>query len=112
MTARFAAPASAPRSDGSAPMRHRRSPITSIADQQLTARKRMPADQNPTDHARTTQPRAGEWFKNARDLPGLAMIAISVLGVVVCLAAAAYEHTGWAVAAGVVAVLAGTGAAV
>lgn len=72
----------------------------------------MPADRNPTDHARTTQPRAGEWFKNARDLPGLAMIAVSVLGVVVCLAAAAYERTGWAVAAGVVAILAGTAAAV
>ena len=53
----------------------------------------METDKNPTDHSRTTQPRAGEWFKNARDLPGLASMALAVLALVVCLAAAAYGNT-------------------
>lgn len=63
----------------------------------------MKTDKNPTDHSRTTQPRAGEWFKNARDLPGLASIVLAVLAVVVCLFAMASAHTGWAIAAGAVA---------
>ena len=71
----------------------------------------MPTDENPTDHSRTTQPRAGEWFKNARDLPGLAAMALAVLSVVVCLASAAYGNTGWAIAAGAVATLSTTAGA-
>jgi thiol:disulfide interchange protein len=64
--------------------------------------------QNPTDHSRTTQPRAGEWFKNSRDVLGLALLAVGVLAVVGCLAAAAYRHPGWATSMGVVALVGGT----
>lgn len=76
----------------------------------------MDTQKNPTDHSRTTQPRAGEWFKDPRDVPGPVLIAIGVLAVVFCLAAAAngyaaYGYTGWAISMGLVAILVGTAGA-
>ena len=61
---------------------------------------------DPTDHARTTLPRAGEAMKDSRGLPGYGLLGLAVLAIVVCLAAAAQSLTSWAIAAGVVAVLA------
>ncbi|WP_428343005.1 protein UsfY [Mycobacterium sp.] len=63
------------------------------------------------DHSRTTQPRSGEWFKNSRDLLGLFLLAAGVVGVPVCLAAAANGKTGWAIGAGIAAGLALSGGA-
>ena len=51
-------------------------------------------------------PRAGEWFKNSADLLGLFFLAAGVVGVVVCLAAAAQGRTVWAIGTGVFAGLA------
>lgn len=64
-----------------------------------------------TDYSRTTQPRAGEWFKNSRDLIGLFLLAAGVVAVVMCLAAAAHGQRGSAVGAGIGAALALTGGA-
>ncbi len=69
----------------------------------------MTARQNPTDHARTTHQRAGEWFKNSRDALGLLLLAVGVAAMVVCLAAAAHGNTGWSLLMGGVA--GGAGAA-
>lgn len=71
----------------------------------------MAARQNPTDHSRTTQPRAGEWFKNSRDVLGLLLLAVGVVAMVVCLAAAAYGNTRWAISMGSVAVVGGAAGA-
>jgi thiol:disulfide interchange protein len=67
--------------------------------------------QNPTDHARTTHQRAGEWFKNSRDAFGLGLLAVAVVAMVISLAVAAYGNTGWAFLMGGIAGVAGaTGA--
>ena len=63
--------------------------------------------QNPTDHARTTQPRAGEWFKNSRDALGLGLMALAVVATVACLFSAANDNVGWAIGMAVSAVVAG-----
>ena len=67
----------------------------------------MTVRQNPTDHARTTHQRAGEWFKNSRDAVGLILLAVGVVAMVICLAAAAHGSTGWAILLGSVAAVAG-----
>ncbi|HZQ30796.1 MAG TPA: UsfY protein [Mycobacterium sp.] len=61
---------------------------------------------DPTDHARTAVPRAGEAMKDNRGLPGYVLIAVAVVAVVICIVAAAVGAIGWAVGAGIVAVLA------
>ena len=68
----------------------------------------MTVRQNPTDHARTTHQRAGEWFKNSRDALGLILLAVGVVAMVICLAAAAHGNTGSAVLPGSVAIVAGS----
>lgn len=67
----------------------------------------MAVRQNPTDHARTTHQRAGEWFKNSRDALGLLLLAVGVLAMVICLAAAAHGNTGSALVLGSIAIVAG-----
>jgi len=67
----------------------------------------MALRQNPTDHARTTQQRAGEWFKNSRDALGLLLLAVGAVAMVICLAAAAHGNTGSAALTGSVAIAAG-----
>jgi len=68
----------------------------------------MAVRQNPTDHARTTHQRAGEWFKNSRDALGLVLLAVGVLAMVICLAAAAHGNTGRAVLLGSIAIVTGS----
>jgi protein-S-isoprenylcysteine O-methyltransferase Ste14 len=67
----------------------------------------MALSQNPTDHARTTHQRAGEWFKNSRDAPGLVLLAVGVVAMVISLAVAAHGDTSSAVLTGSVAMAAG-----
>lgn len=66
----------------------------------------MARSQHPVDQYRTANPRAGEWFKNTRDLLGLFLLAVGVVGVAVCLAAAAHERTQLAIGTGIAAGLA------
>lgn len=66
----------------------------------------MTVRQNATDHARTTHQRAGKWFKNSRDALGLILLAVGVVAMVICLAAA-HGRTGWAILLGSVAAVAG-----
>jgi len=46
----------------------------------------------PVDHARTTRPHAGETMKDARNLPGLAIIGVSLVVFVSSLVAFATDH--------------------
>lgn len=57
-----------------------------------------------TDHSRTTQPRAGQWMKNGRGLPGVLVMLLGVLPVVLFVVGAAYDSPVWAGAMGVAAV--------
>lgn len=61
---------------------------------------------DPTDHARTTLPCAGETMKDSRSLGGYALLGLAVLAMVICIGAAARAVPGWAIGAGVVTVLA------
>ena len=64
------------------------------------------ADVDPTDHARTTVPRAGEAMKDTRSLPGYFLIGLATVALVACLAAAGIGRLGWTVGLGVIAVVA------
>jgi uncharacterized membrane-anchored protein len=48
--------------------------------------------EEPVDHARTTRPHAGESMKDARNLPGLALIALALVVFVSSLVAFATAH--------------------
>jgi hypothetical protein len=61
---------------------------------------------DPTDHFRTTQHHAGEFFINLYCWPGLVSIALGIISLVGCLAAAAYNHHEWVLTTGVVGALA------
>ena len=61
---------------------------------------------DPTDHARTAVPRAGEAMKDNRGLPGYVLMGLAVVAIVVCLVAAAQGATGWTIGAGIVAIVA------
>jgi uncharacterized membrane protein YcjF (UPF0283 family) len=61
---------------------------------------------DPTDHFRTTHPHAGEQFIDAYCWPGLLSIALGVLSLVTCVAAAAYRQHEWVATAGIVGALA------
>lgn len=61
---------------------------------------------DPTDHFRTTHPHAGEQFIDAYCWPGLLSIALGVVSLVACLAAAAYQRHDWVPTTGVVGLLA------
>ncbi|WP_328351322.1 LapA family protein [Mycobacterium sp. NBC_00419] len=50
------------------------------------------AYRDPVDHARTTQPHAGESFVDTLWLPGLLLIALGVVGLAGVVAALAYNH--------------------
>ncbi|MDG4667265.1 UsfY protein [Mycobacterium sp. 236(2023)] len=51
---------------------------------------------DPIDHHRTTLPHSGATFKDAFLLPGIALLAISVVGIALGLASAGYMRGGWA----------------
>jgi tellurite resistance protein TehA-like permease len=64
---------------------------------------------DPIDHHRTTDPRAGESMKSGATTPGLLLLAVGVVAIVVCLASFAEHQVTVGVGAIVVALLA-TGA--
>jgi hypothetical protein len=69
----------------------------------------MPGQRDdPTDHARTTLPRAGEAMKDNRGLTGYVLMALGILALVICIAAAATANLGWTIGAGVAALLTAT----
>lgn len=53
------------------------------------------AHHDPVDHARTTQPHAGESFIDTLWLPGLVMIGFGVAAIAGLVAATAYQHDEW-----------------
>jgi hypothetical protein len=61
---------------------------------------------DPTDHFRTTHPHAGEPFIDVYWWPGLLSIALGVMSLMGCVAAAAYRHNEWLLSTGVVGALA------
>ncbi|MDT5012611.1 MAG: hypothetical protein QOH57_4228 [Mycobacterium sp.] len=67
---------------------------------------------DPTDHARTSVPRAGEAMKDKRGLGGYALLGIGVVCIAICLGAAAMGAAGWAIGAGIAAVVAVGGGSV
>ena len=65
--------------------------------------------EDPIDHHRTTDPRAGESMKSGAKTPALLLLAVGVVAIVVCLASFAAHQVTVGVDAIVVALLA-TGA--
>ena len=61
---------------------------------------------DPTDHVRTTVPRAGEAMKDNRSHAGYVLLGLAVVALVICLFAAARGAMDWTVGAGIVTVLA------
>ena len=62
--------------------------------------------ENPTDLARTHQPRAGVALKDSRGIPGYVLTGVAVLALMICLASAAAGYQGWTITAGAFAILA------
>jgi hypothetical protein len=60
---------------------------------------------DPTDHSRTTQPRAGIAMKDNFLWPGLILLAVAVFGMISTAAAAAYGHYEWLATTLLIAVL-------
>lgn len=60
---------------------------------------------DPIDHSRTHHQHAGESMIDVYFWPGLFLIAVSVVALVGCLAAAATQHPEWLLATGLTAVL-------
>ena len=50
---------------------------------------------DPTDHLRTTQPRAGIAVKDNFFWPGFILLGVALLGMVGTVLVAAYEHYDW-----------------
>lgn len=71
-----------------------------------------PTEYDPTDHARTTLPRAGEGMKDSRSLGGYALMGLAVLALSICIGAAARGVVDWTVGAGIVAVVTATAGSV
>jgi hypothetical protein len=53
------------------------------------------ADVDPTDHARTTIPRAGEAMKDTRSMPGYFLMGLAIVALVACLAGAGMSQIAW-----------------
>ena len=60
---------------------------------------------DPTDHSRTTQPRAGIAMKDNFFWPGFILLAVAVFGLISTVTAAAYGHYEWLATTVLVAVL-------
>lgn len=58
---------------------------------------------DPVDHARTTQPHAGESFIDTLWWPGLFLLALGVIAIAGFVAATAYNRDGWPLILGLVA---------
>ncbi|MGV9801743.1 protein UsfY [Mycobacterium sp. NPDC003449] len=50
---------------------------------------------DPTDHSRTTQPRAGIAMKDNFFWPGLILLVVAMVGLISVAAATAYRHYEW-----------------
>jgi len=50
---------------------------------------------DPTDHSRTTQPRAGITMKDNFFWPGLILLLVATFGLITTAASAAYRHYEW-----------------
>lgn len=61
---------------------------------------------DPIDHFRTTHQHAGEQFVDGYSWPGLLSIALGVVSLIACVAAAAYRRHEWVPTAGIVGALA------
>ncbi len=61
------------------------------------------AHHDPVDHARTTQPHAGESFIDTLWLPGLILIGLGIIAIASFVAATAYNHDEWQLVLGLVA---------
>jgi|SRR6516165_7125388 hypothetical protein len=57
---------------------------------------------DPTDHFRTTHPHAGQSIIDVYCWPGLLSIALGVMSLIACVAAAAYRHNEFVMTTGVV----------
>jgi uncharacterized membrane protein YcjF (UPF0283 family) len=60
---------------------------------------------DPTDHSRTTQPRAGITVKDNFFWPGLILLGVAAFGLISTAAEAAYRHYEWLSATALIAVL-------
>lgn len=58
---------------------------------------------DPIDHARTTQPHAGESFIDTLWWPGLFLLALGIIAIAGTVAATAYSRDGWPLILGLVA---------
>ncbi len=61
------------------------------------------AHRDPVDHARTTQPHAGESFIDTLWLPGLALIMLGTATIAGFVAATAYQRVEWQLPLGLIA---------
>lgn len=61
------------------------------------------AHRDPVDHARTTQPHAGESFIDTLWLPGLGLIMLGTATIAGFLAATAYDRPDWQLPLGFIA---------
>lgn len=61
---------------------------------------------DPTDHSRTTHPRAGITMKDNFFWPGYILFVVAMFGVVAAVLAAAYRHYEWLSATVLISVLA------
>ena len=60
---------------------------------------------DPTDHSRTTHPRAGVTMKDNFFWPGLILLAVAAFGMISTVVAAAYQHYEWLTTTVLIAVL-------
>jgi hypothetical protein len=66
----------------------------------------MATIRDPIDHFRTTQQHAGESFIDIYCWPGLLSIALGLMSLIGCVAAAAYHHSEWLLTTGIVGAMA------
>ncbi|HUO36380.1 MAG TPA: protein UsfY [Mycobacterium sp.] len=59
--------------------------------------------QDPVDHSRTHHQHAGESMIDTYSWPGFFLLAVGLIALAGCVAAAAYHHSEWLLTAGVVA---------
>ncbi|MGN2639141.1 hypothetical protein ACWEKT_15890 [Nocardia takedensis] len=57
------------------------------------------------DHTRTTRTHAGESIEDTRNWPGILLAAVGIVSVGLALTASGYGYEGWAIIAGIVAVV-------
>lgn len=66
---------------------------------------------DPTDHHRTTHPRAGLTIKDNFFWPGFILLGVALSGIIASLAVTAYQHYEWLTTVAIIALLATVAAA-